>query len=198
MRKMTWMAGFLCLLGCLGQQQVSGTATGSAEVARMTAQLGATSTHGLIAAGDDEIVVPPAVFGTTTDVVGRFLFVALRDESGQVRGLYRVSESLEGSTFHYSGHLTCAGVYNFNGLTGNRAKVGGVIDATDDSSVATGSFIWWQAIDDRRLDRPDQSTFPGFGDQAANEAFCNSSTPPKFGPFDVARGDILVGPGEND
>ena len=198
MRTTTWMASLLCMLGCGAQPEVAGTTTDSAELSSMALQLDADSAHGLIAAGDDEIDVPPSVFGTTTDVVGRFLFVAVRDGSGGVRGLYRVSESLEGSTFHYSGRLTCAGVYDFNGLTGNRAKVGGVIDATDDSSVATGSFIWWQAIDDRRLDRPDQSTFPGFGDQAANEAFCNSSTPPKFGPFDVARGDILVGPGEND
>ena len=198
MRTTTWMASLLCMLGCGAQPEVAGTTTDSAELSSMALQLDADSAHGLIAAGDDEIDVPPSVFGTTTDVVGRFLFVAVRDGSGGVRGLYRVSESLEGSTFHYSGRLTCAGIYDFNGLTGNRAKVGGVIDATDDSSVATGSFIWWQAIDDRRLDRPDQSTFPGFGDQAANEAFCNSSTPPKFGPFDVARGDILVGPGEND
>ena len=198
MRTTTWMASLLCMLGCGAQPEVAGTTTDSAELSSMALQLDADSAHGLIAAGDDEIDVPPSVFGTTTDVVGRFLFVAVRDGSGGVRGLYRVSESLEGSTFHYSGRLTCAGIYDFNGLTGNRAKVGGVIDATDDSSVATGSFIWWQAIDGRKLHGPDQSTFPGFGDEAANEAFCGSSTPPRFGPFDVARGDILVGPGEND
>jgi hypothetical protein len=198
MRKTTWTVGFLCLLCCGGQPPVAGTTTGSAELASMAAQLGVASTHGLIAAADDEILVPPSVFGTSTDVVGQFLFVALRVGTGEVRGLYRVSESLEGSTFHYSGHLTCAGLYDFNGITGNRAKVGGVIDATDDPSVAAGSFIWWQAIDNRTLHRPDQSTFPGFGDEAANEAFCNSSTPPKFGPFDVVRGNILVDPGEDD
>ena len=164
----------------------------------MAAQLEVGSAHRLIAAGDDEIDVPPSVFGTTTDVVGRFLFVAVRDASGGVRGLYRVSESADGSTFHYSGHLTCAGIYDFNGLTGNRAKVGGVIDATDDSTVAVGSFIWWQAIDDRKLHRADQSTFPGFGDEVANEAFCGSSTPPRFGPFDVVKGNIVVNPSVDD
>lgn len=36
-----------------------GTATDLAELSSMAAQLGAGSTHGLIAAGDDEIDVPP-------------------------------------------------------------------------------------------------------------------------------------------
>jgi len=199
MRSRTWMAGLWCVLGCgCGQHEVAATATSTAELSGIAAQLGIASTHGLVAAGDDEIVVPPSVFGTTTDVVGKFLFVAVLDRSGQVHGLYRASEALEGSTFHYSGRLTCAGVYDFNGLTGNRAKVGGVIDATDDTSVTVGSFIWWQAIDNRKLPRPDQSTFPGFGDQAANEAFCDSSNPPRFGPFDVVRGNIVVGSGEDD
>jgi hypothetical protein len=34
----------------------------------------------------------------------------------------------------------------------------------------------------------------GFGDEAANEAFCQSSNPPRFGPFDVMRGNIVVSP----
>jgi hypothetical protein len=198
MRTTTSMASLLCLLGCGAQPEVAGTTKDSAEISSMAAQLRSDSTHGLIAAGDDEIDVPPSVFGTATDVVGRFLFVAVRDRGGGVRGLYRVSESLEGSTFHYSGRLTCAGIYDFNGLTGNRVKVGGVIDSTDDATVAVGSFIWWQAIDDRKLHRPDQSTFPGFGDEAANEAFCGSSTPPRFGPFDLVQGNIVVNPSGHD
>src|SRR5689334_1803290 len=69
MRTTTWMPSLLCLLGCGAQPEVAGTTTDSAELSSMAAQLGAGSTHGLIAAGDDEIDVPPSVFGTTTDVV---------------------------------------------------------------------------------------------------------------------------------
>jgi hypothetical protein len=198
MRK-AWMAGLLGMLGCGGAQPGAQPGSSSSELSALRAQLGAGTAGPEIAAGDDTIDVPPSVFGTTTDVVGQFLFVAVREPSGPVHGLYRVSESADGSTFHYSGRLTCVGIYDFNGGTGNRAKVGGRIDATDDSSVAVGSFIWWQAIDDRGLGRPDQSTFPGFGDEAANDAFCQASTPPRFGPFDVVRGHILVGPaGDGD
>ena len=195
-----WMAGLLWTLGCGGgAQPAESPASSSTDLAALRAQLGTAAAQlPEIAAGDDTIDVPPSVFGTTTDVVGQFLFVAVRDPSGRIHGLYRVSEAADGSTFHYSGRLTCIGIYDFNGRTGNRAKVGGSIDATDDPSIAVGSFIWWQAIDNRGLDRPDQSTFPGFGDAAANEAFCEASTPPRFGPFDVVQGHIFVGPGDDD
>jgi len=197
--RQAWMAGLLWMLGCGGgAQPAAPTASSSSELLALRAQLGAGAVRLEIAAGDDKIDVPPSVFGTTTDVVGRFLFVAVREPSGRVHGLYRVSEAADGATFHYSGQLTCVGIYDFNGGTGNRAKVGGRIDATDDTSVAVGSFIWWQAIDNRGLHRPDQSTFPGFGDEAANEAFCQASTPPRFGPFDVVDGHIVVGPAEDD
>jgi len=194
-----WMAGLLWMLGCGGGGQ--GTppmASGTSELSALKAEVGDDARHGLIAAGEDTIVVPASVFGTTTDIVGRFLFVAVREGQGLVHGLYRVIEASDGSTFRYSGRLTCAGIYDFNGLTGNRAKVGGRIDATDDSTVAVGSFIWWQAIDNRGLHQADQSTLAGFGDEAANEAFCASANPPRFGPFDVVRGNILVGREEDD
>jgi hypothetical protein len=188
----TWLTALVLMVACGGG---ASTASSTSELSQLRAELGAGP---VIALGEDMIVVPASVFDTTTDVVGRFLFLAIREPGGQVSGRYRVSEALEGSTFHYSGTLTCAGVYDFNGLTGNRAKVGGRVDSTDDASVGVGSFIWWQAIDNEKLDRPDQSTLPGFGDEAANEAFCQSSTPPRFGPFDVVRGNIVVGPGGND
>jgi hypothetical protein len=193
-----WLAALLCTMGCGAEQGVAPVAAVTSELSQFRAELGAGSKRPVIAAGSDMVVVPASVFGTTTDIVARFLFIAVREQSGEVRGLYRISEALEGSTFHYSGHLTCIGFYDFNGLTGNRAKVGGRIDATDDSSVSVGSFIWWQAIDNRAIHRADQSTLAGFGDEMANDAFCESSTPPRFGPFDVVRGNIAVGPGEDD
>src|ERR1700750_3468772 len=194
-----WMAGLLWMLGCGGGGPgAAPAATGTSELSALKAEVGDDARHGLIAAGEDTIVVPASVFGTTTDIIGRFLFVAVRDGQGRVHGLYRVFEASDAPTLRYSGALPCAGLYDFNGLTGNRAKVGGRIDATDDSSVAVGSFIWWQAIDNRGLHQPDQSTLPGFGDEVANEAFCGSSTPPRFGPFDVLQGNIVVSPSGDD
>jgi hypothetical protein len=41
---------------------------------------------------------------------------------------------------------------------------------------------------------PDLTTLSGFGDEAANEAFCASDKVPNsnFGPFAVQQGDIRV------
>ncbi len=193
------LLGSLLALGCGGAvAPPEAVVASNPELSAMAAELRSEEHARFVAAGHDRIVVPASVFGTSTDIVAWFSFVAVKGRSGAVRGLYRVTEAAEGSTFHYGGHLTCAGVYDFNGLTGNRAKVGGRIDATDDPGIAVGSFIWWQAIDNRTLGRPDQSTLAGFGDEAANEAFCGSSNPPRFGPFDVVRGDIGVGAGEDD
>ena len=38
---------------------------------------------------------------------------------------------------------------------------------------------------------PDQSSLVGFGNEAANEAFCNSPNLPRFGPWDV-QGNVQV------
>ncbi|HET9480730.1 MAG TPA: hypothetical protein VFP98_03155, partial [Candidatus Polarisedimenticolia bacterium] len=56
-----------------------------------------------------------------------------------------------------------------------------------------GVFAWFQAIDngDGGSGAADRSTLVGFGDQAENEAFCNSDAPPRFGPWDVL-GDLQV------
>jgi hypothetical protein len=40
---------------------------------------------------------------------------------------------------------------------------------------------------------PDRSSLIGFGDEAANEAFCNSPNLPRFGPWDV-DGNVQVSP----
>jgi hypothetical protein len=146
----------------------------------------------IVALGLDEVSVPPSVFGTQTDVVGKYAFAVAKDIQGRVRGAYRFSESVDGVTTHYAGPLTCVEVYDFNGLTGNRAKIGGRVDSSDDPSIPVGTFIWWQAIDNSRLSRADQSTLTGFGDEAANNAFCGSANPPRFGPFDVIQGAITV------
>ena len=197
MRNGALLGSLVWIMGCGGGTSAPQSLVESdPELARMAVELRMEPRSRLLAAGHDQVIVPAAVFGTSTDIVAWFSFVAIRNGGGDVRGVYRVSESAEGTTSTYSGHLTCAGVYDFNGLSGNRAKVGGRVETSDDPGVPPGSFIWWQAIDNRSRTRPDQSTLAGFGDEAANSAFCGSANVPRFGPFDVGRGEIVVGPGE--
>ena len=64
-------------------------------------------------------------------------------------------------------------------------------------TIAPGTFIWFQSIDNGEGAGapPDLSTISGFGDEAANEAFCNAATVPNpnFGPHPVS-GNIEVRP----
>jgi hypothetical protein len=193
MRRLTWLIPLFTALGCGGTGSTAATqATDDATMVREASAQLRLQRFTIVALGLDEISVPPEVFGTQTDVVGKYAFVVAKDVQGHVQGVYRFSESVDGVTTHYAGPLTCADVYDFNGLTGNRAKIGGRVDSSDDPTVPVGTFIWWQAIDNSRLHRADQSTLTGFGDQAANDAFCASANPPRFGPFDVIRGAITV------
>ena len=195
MRRLAWLITLFSSFGCgdTGPTPPTSGLDDATMVREASAQL-QRERFRVLALGVDEISVPPSVFGTQTDVVGRYAFVVAKDDQGTVRGVYRFSESVDGVTTHYAGLLTCIEVYDFNGLTGNRAKIGGRVDSSDDPAIPVGTFIWWQAIDNSGLGRADQSTLTGFGDQAANEAFCASANPPRFGPFDVVRGAITVLP----
>lgn len=193
MRRLAWLIPLCAVLGCgdTGSTAATQAAADETMVREASAELRLQS-FTIVALGLDEISVPASVFGTQTDVVARYAFVVAKDIQGRVRGAYRFSESVDGVTTHYAGPLTCVEVYDFNGLTGNRAKIGGRVDSSDDPSIPVGTFIWWQAIDNSRLRRADQSTLTGFGDEAANNAFCASANPPRFGPFDVIQGAITV------
>jgi hypothetical protein len=80
-----------------------------------------------------------------------------------------------------------------NVYDGNRAKIGGVVEQSNDPTVPAGTFAWFQAFDngDGPDAPPDRSSLIGFGNQAANEAFCNSPNLPRFGPWDV-QGNVQV------
>jgi hypothetical protein len=64
---------------------------------------------------------------------------------------------------------------------------------SNDPTVVVGSFGWFQVFDNGHgeTDPPDRSSLVGFGDEAANEAFCNSPNLPRFGPWDV-QGNVSV------
>jgi hypothetical protein len=75
----------------------------------------------------------------------------------------------------------------------NRAKIGGIVTQSSDPTIAVGMFGWFQVFDNGEDANapPDQSSLVGFGDEAANEAFCNSPNLPRFGPWDV-QGNVQV------
>lgn len=170
------------------------------------------------AIGDYQFVVPAdfngGIFGGR--VGNRLTFEAYRDASGVVSGQYRYLQRYKGENFIFSGSVTCFLVYDTPTLerfpeippmTQNRAKWGGRINRSTDPTIPVGTFIWFQSIDngpDAGEDEavadnpgqrhPDLSTLSGFGDEAANEAFCNSETVPNtnFGPHAVEEGKLRV------
>ncbi len=135
---------------------------------------------------------PPEVFGVP--VSARLFYAVAKDQDGNVSGLFAVSQTVDVVTNNYTGHFTCMGIYDFDGGRSNRAKIGGQIDTSDDPEAPPGVYMWWQQIDNARSPGhpPDKSTFGGFGDEAANIAFCQSPNPPRFGPFPLDDGDIIV------
>jgi hypothetical protein len=77
----------------------------------------------------------------------------------------------------------------------NRAKWGGRIDISNDPSLL-GRYAWFNSIDNGEGANgwSDISSLVGLGNEAANEAFCNSTNPPnpRFGPFIIGGGNIQV------
>lgn len=120
------------------------------------------------------------IFGI--EVVNRKLTVNARKlADGSSAGVFTYHQLAFGEAFKFVFSVTCFEVYD-----GNRAKVGGVVEVSNDPTLPVGVFGWFQAIDNGEGGaEPDRSTLIGFGSEAENEAFCNSPNPPNFGPWDV-------------
>ena len=136
--------------------------------------------------GEHWTIELPNPFGG--EVGNNLAFTARETASGEVTGSWAYQQTFGGETFRFVGHISCLNVYD-----GNRAKLGGVVDYSNDPTVPVGSFGWFQVFDNGQgtIDPPDQSSLVGFGDEAANEAFCNSPDLPRFGPWDV-QGNVSV------
>ena len=115
-------------------------------------------------------------------------FDARKYEDGSVSGRFEYHQVVEGEAFVFNVDVTCLNVYD-----GNRAKIGGVIEVSNDPTLPAGVFAWFQVFDNGEGAGapPDRSSLVGFGDEAANEAFCNSPNLPRFGPWDV-QGNVQV------
>jgi hypothetical protein len=129
----------------------------------------------------------PNVFGV--EVVSQPLaFDALKYADGSVGGHFEYTQQAGGDTVSFSVDVTCLNVYG-----GNRAKIGGIVTRSTDPTIAVGMYGWFQTLDSGEGANapPDWSSLVGFGDEAANEAFCNSPNLPRFGPWDV-QGNVQV------
>ncbi|HEY3184384.1 MAG TPA: hypothetical protein VGJ77_16205 [Gaiellaceae bacterium] len=129
----------------------------------------------------------PNAFGVVVE--NRALaFNARKYADGSVGGRFEYHQVVEREAFTFNVAVTCMNVYD-----GNRAKIGGVVEISNDPSIAPGTFAWFQVFDNGEgADAPsDQSSLVGFGSEAANEAFCNSPNLPRFGPWDV-DGNVQV------
>jgi hypothetical protein len=115
-------------------------------------------------------------------------FNARKYADGSVTGQFEYHQIVEGESFNFHVDVTCMDVYG-----GNRAKIGGVVTHSNDVTQPPGRFAWFQVFDNGEGANapPDQSSLIGFGDEAANEAFCNSPNLPRFGPWDV-QGNVQV------
>jgi hypothetical protein len=115
-------------------------------------------------------------------------FNARKYADGSVDGRFEYHQVVEGEAFTFNVDVTCMNVYD-----GNRAKIGGVVVVSNDPTVPVGTFAWFQVFDNGEgTDAPaDESSLVGFGDEAANEAFCNSPALPRFGPWQI-QGKVQV------
>jgi hypothetical protein len=156
------------------------------------------------ASGGYHFTTDPRFFGFPVD--NRLTFTAERHADGSVSGRYNYEQGAFGERFIFRGSVTCFVIYDtpvlqdwpdIPAMTGNRAKWGGLIEYSNDPTLPAGGFIWFQSIDNGEGAGapPDLSTISGFGDEAANEAFCNAATVPNpnFGPHPVS-GNIQVRP----
>ena len=129
----------------------------------------------------------PNAFGV--EVWNRTLsFNARKYADGSVTGQFEYQQVVEGEAFKFNVDVTCLNVYG-----GNRAKIGGIVTQSTDPTISVGTYGWFQTLDSGEGANapPDWSSLVGFGDEAANEAFCNSPNLPRFGPWDV-QGNVQV------
>jgi hypothetical protein len=130
----------------------------------------------------------PNAFGV--EIKNRLSFEARQRAGGGATGHFSYVQIADGQTYKFKVSVTCMGIYD-----GNRAKIGGVVTSSTDVTEPPGTFAWFQVFDNGEQGEgpPDQSSLVGFGDEAANEAFCNSNRLPRFGPWDV-KGELEVRP----
>jgi hypothetical protein len=115
-------------------------------------------------------------------------FTALKYADGTVSGHFEYHQTAGGDTVTFGVDVTCMNVYG-----DSRAKIGGIVRQSTDPTIPVGTYAWFQVFDNGEgaNSPPDQSSLVGFGDEVANQAFCDSPNLPRFGPWDV-QGNVQV------
>ena len=126
------------------------------------------------------------VFGLQTLELQNFGFNAKLRPDGSADGWYTYREVDDGSPIDAHGPVTCLTVI------GNQAWVGGIVDASNDSSIV-GLGAWWHVTDNGEGANapPDITTFLGVGTLEQTQAFCDTH-PPYRHPFAIDGGNIQV------
>jgi hypothetical protein len=164
----------------------------TAVIAIPVAAAGSSNTVVATADGRYHWTIPlPNAFGVEVKIPNHSFQVRKRAD-GSVTGRFKHHQVVEGESFKFEFEATCMGIYD----NGHRAKIGGVVTASNDPTVPVGTFGWFQTFDrgddeGGNDESPGWSSLVGFGDEAANEAFCNSPNLPRFGPWDV-QGELDV------
>jgi hypothetical protein len=163
---------------------------GIAGLLAVPAAVASQSDSGVVesASGGVHWTIPlPNAFGV--EVISQPLaFNARKYADGTVSGHFEYHQTAGGDTVKFGVDVTCMNVYG-----DNRAKIGGIVTKTTDPTISVGTYAWFQVFDNGEgaNSPPDQSSLVGFGDEAANEAFCDSPNLPRFGPWDV-QGNVQV------
>jgi len=128
--------------------------------------------------------------GVDDPIHQQLTFTAQKGIDGTVKGNILYVQEAFGESFRFKGQVSCINVYD-----GNRVKFGGPVTQSDDATVPVGIFMWFHSIDNGQGAgaSPDQTTGFGLGDNAANEAFCNSAAlpNPRF-LSEVTAGNLTV------
>lgn len=183
--------GVLVVTGCISEPAAPSAGPLTAGRLDRHALFRAAASAGAVVAsatGSAHWTIPlPNPFGV--EVGNRTLsFNARRGADGAVTGRFEYHQVVQDTAFIFNVRVTCLRVYD-----GHRAKIGGVVEVSNDPTLPPGIFAWFQVFDGGEgTGAPsDWSSLVGFGDEAANEAFCNSPNLPRFGPWEV-EGNVQV------
>lgn len=205
--------GTACLLAAVGCGLDGGGSPTETDASKVATPVEIAAAGGKFvhqASGGFHFLIPAdfngGIFGGAVD--NRLTFHAKREADGTVTGSFNYEQTdfgTAGIPYTYKGSVTCFKVYDtpvlvrfedIPPMTQNRAKWGGPIEETNDPTVPVGTFGWFQSIDNGEGSNspPDLSTLFGLGDEAANEAFCDSENVPNsdFGPHAIDGGNIQV------
>lgn len=127
--------------------------------------------------------------GGPIDIDQVLSFNAQRSTDGDVKGRILYHQTAFGETFSFQADVSCIGVYD-----GNRGKFGGPVTKSNDETIPVGTYIWFHVIDGGQgAGAADFSSGSGFGDETANQEFCDSpALPNPVFMAEVTSGNITV------